>query len=250
MARRRLAALLLVPLLATGCGAVADAPPDMSAEEASPPLIAENAAARSVTSITVPALTQDGFERRANLISMRVRNLSCQGVSTGSGWALNGSTLVTNRHVVAGADQLEVEAGDGRSYTVRAAQAGVLGDIAFVEVAETLPVVADVDDTVGPGDEVAAVGYPGGGPFTITRGVVVDAVDGTAFGVPDQVLRVTARVQPGNSGGPLLDSRGRVVGVVYAIETATGLGLAMPMTTVDNLVSSGGFEAVPPCGSN
>ncbi len=228
---------------------MADAPPSGSAEEAAPALVAESAAAKSVTSITIPTLTQDGFERRANLISMRVRNLSCQGVSTGSGWALNRTTLVTNRHVVAGADRLEVEAGDGRSYTVRAAQAGVLGDIAFVDVAETLPVTADVHHTVGQGDEVAAVGYPQGGPFTITRGVVIDVVDGSAFGVPDQVLRVSARVQPGNSGGPLLDSRGRVVGVVYAIETATGLGLAMPMTTVDNLVQSGGFEGVPPCGS-
>lgn len=247
--RRALVTLCLVPLVAAGCGGVlADAPPAESPEEMAPTLVAENAAAKSVTSITIPTLTQDGFERRANLISMRVRNLSCQGVSTGSGWALDEHTLVTNRHVVAGADELEVEAGDGRSYTVRAAKAGVLGDIAFVEVAETLPVVADLDRTIGDGDDVAAVGYPQGGPFTIAHGVVVDAVDGTPFGVPDQVLRVSAKVQPGNSGGPLLDSRGRVVGVVYAIEIATGLGLAMPMTTVDNLVTSG-FEGVPACGS-
>lgn len=249
MRPRWLTTLLAVPLLA-GCGGViSDRPPDRSPQDLAPKLVEENAAARSVTGVTVPSLSQDGFDRRANRISMRVRNLSCQGVSTGSGWALDEHTLVTNRHVVAGADRLEVETGNGTSLTVRAARAGVLGDLAMVEVNEKLPVVAAVDQRVGVGDEVAAVGYPQGGPFTITHGVVVDSVDGQNFGVQGDVLRVTAEIQPGNSGGPLLDSQGEVVGVVYAIEIATGLGLAMPMTTVDDLIASGGFEDVPPCGS-
>lgn len=228
---------------------MADAPPDASPEEIAPALVEENAAAKEVAKITIPALSRDGFDRRANLITMRVRNLSCEGVSTGSGWALDAHTLVTNRHVVAGADELEVEAGDGRSLTVRAARAGVLGDLAYVEVMETLPVTATVGTAVANGDEIAAVGYPLGGPFTITHGLVLDTVDGTPFDVPDEVLRITAEVQPGNSGGPLLDSRGRVVGVVYAIEIATGLGLAMPMDTVNDLIAGGGFEPVPSCGS-
>ena len=56
------------------------------------------------------------------------------------------------------------------------------------------------------------------------------------------------RFQPGNSGGPLLDRTGRVAGVVYAIEIATGLGLAIPMDTVNTLVEQAGFEDVPACG--
>lgn len=251
--RGRIAALLLLipaTALAAGCGALADAPPGASPEDVAPTLVTESPAARSVTSMTVPTLDQDGFDRRANRLTMRIRNLSCEGVSTGSGWALDAHTLVTNRHVVAGAERLEVETGDGHSLTVSAAQAGVLGDLAYVEVKDELPVVARTDAAVAPGEEVAAVGYPLGGPFTITRGVVVDAVDGTSFDVPGTVLRITAEVRPGNSGGPLLDSRGRVVGIVYAIENATGLGLAMPMKTVDTLITDGGFEAVPACGSN
>ena len=72
---------------------------------------------------------------------------------------------------------------------------------------------------------------------------------GALFGIPGQVLRLSARVEHGNSGGPVLDRYGKVVGVVYAIEVATGFGLAIPVDTLRSLARTGGFEAVPPCGS-
>jgi S1-C subfamily serine protease len=78
---------------------------------------------------------------------------------------------------------------------------------------------------------------------------VVDFVDGSNLGVPGEVMRLTANVQPGNSGGPVLDGRGHVVGIVYAIELATGYGLAIPPDTLRTLTSAGGFQRVPACGS-
>ncbi len=113
---------------------------------------------------------------------------------------------------------------------------------------EALPVSANLSGKAAQGADVAAVGYPLGGPFTITEGVVIDRIDGFDFNVPGDILRISAEVQPGNSGGPLLDRRGRVAGVVYAIERATGLGLAIPMDTVNMLIDDAGFEAVPACG--
>jgi S1-C subfamily serine protease len=167
----------------------------------------------------------------------------------GSGFAIDRGTLITNRHVVAGADRLEINTADGRSLDVVTAEVGVLGDVAFVTVDGSLPVSANLNGDVAPGTDIAAIGYPLGGPFTITRGVVVDEIDGFDFDVPGPIWRITADVQPGNSGGPLLDGRGRVAGVVYAIEIATGLGLAIPMETVDSLVDTAGLEPVPACGS-
>ena len=244
----RLMLLLVVGILAAGCGALAEAPPRATPAEQAPGVAPDAPAARGIARVQLPTLNQDSFRRKAAQITVRVRNLTCEAVARGSGFAIDRHTLVTNRHVVAGADVLEVDTADGRAFKVSTARVGVLGDIAFVTVDGTLPVSADLGGKAAQGEDIAAVGYPLGGPFTITRGVVIDRVDGFRFNVQGKILRISAEVQPGNSGGPLLDRRGRVAGVVYAIEIATGLGLAIPMGTVNALIKEAGFEAVPACG--
>ena len=246
--RPRLVVALLAVAVAPGCGLVEE-PPAAPPADVAPPVVPEVAAARGIDRVVVPPLSRDGFQRRAERITVRVRNLSCQGVGTGSGFAIDASTLVTNRHVVAGADLLEINTFEGRTLEVTAAQVGVLGDLAFVTVDGALPVAADLGGQTAPGSEIAAVGYPLGGPLTLSRGTVIDRVPGDGFAVQGPVVRISAEVQPGNSGGPLLDRRGRVAGVVYAIEVATGFGLAIPMDTVDSLLAAGGTTSVPPCGA-
>lgn len=244
----RLTLLLACGAVAAGCGTLVEAPPRETPARQAPAVTPDLPAAKGIVRVEVPTLNQDSFRRRATQITVRVRNLTCEGVARGSGFAIDKRTLVTNRHVVAGADRLEVNTADGRTLDVSTAQVGVLGDVAFVTVDGTLPVNANLDGRAPEGADVAAVGYPLGGPFTITRGVVIDRIAGFDFNVPGDILRISAEVQPGNSGGPLLDRRGRVAGVVYAIEIATGLGLAIPMDTVDALIDDGGLEAVPACG--
>ena len=241
-------ALLVAAVAAPACGLVEE-PPAAAPADVAPAVVREVAAARGISRVAVPALSRDGFQRRAERVTVRVRNLSCQGVGTGSGFAVYQSTLVTNRHVIAGADLLEINTSEGRTLEVTAAQVGVLGDVAFVTVDGALPVVADLGGRAAPGSEIAAVGYPLGGPLTVSRGTVIDRVQGEGFGVQGPVVRISAEIQPGNSGGPLLDRRGRVAGVVYAIEIATGFGLAMPMDTVNSLVDAAGTTSVPPCGA-
>lgn len=231
----------------SGCSALVEAPPDRSAQDSAPAVLADDPAARGIANVRLPTLSEDGFERKAEALTVRVRNLGCEGLATGSGFAVSSDVLITNRHVVAGADQLEVDTSDGRSLQVDAASVGVLGDVAAIQVNGTLPVVAQLKGQAQPGASVTAVGYPLGGPLALSRGVVVDSVYEPA--VRGRVLRITARVEPGNSGGPLLDSRGRVVGIVFAIETATRLGLAIPISTVSSLLQQAGTTTVPPCGS-
>lgn len=244
---RRAALLLAAAVALPGCGGLVPEPPAEPPERAGPPVLPDAPAARGIAHVEVPALSRDGYRRRAERLTVRVRNLSCEGVSTGSGFAVDASTLITNRHVVAGADLLEVNTSDGRTLEVSAAEVAVLGDIALVHVVGSLPVTADLGGRAPPGSEVAAVGFPLGGPVAITRGVVIDQIDGRPFGIDGPVVRITAEVQPGNSGGPLLDGRGRVAGVVFAVETATGLGLAIPTETVLSVLRRGGTTAVPPC---
>lgn len=96
---------------------------------------------------------------------------------------------------------------------------------------------------------MTAVGYPEGGELRLLPGVVVDHVEGSKFGVPGSVIRLNAKVRPGNSGGPLLDRDGTIVGVIFAREIATGLALAIPVATLKALIKSGDYSGVPPCGS-
>ena len=99
------------------------------------------------------------------------------------------------------------------------------------------------------------VGYPLGGPLTTTYGRLLGFAPISRYHryFPDgfhdygQVMRITAPVKHGNSGGPVLDTQGRVIGVVYGFDPqANGVALALPISTVATVVKKGGLEA-PPC---
>jgi S1-C subfamily serine protease len=236
-------------LLASGCGVQAAAPPSQEPTIEVPALTRVSADVPRAVRVRVPVLARDSAERRARRLTVRVRNTSCEGVGIGSGFALTPSVLITNRHVLAGADALEVASWDGRSYPVSFAEVGVLGDLGIAWISGRLPTTGRFGPGPSAGHPVTAIGYPLGGELTLSGGTVVDRVYGGDFGVPDEVLRISSLVLPGNSGGPLLDRKGRIVGIVYAIEIATGFGLAIPIDTMRRLVSAGGFEELPPCGS-
>ena len=180
-----------------------------------------------------PRLAAESARQRAAEVTMRVRNRGCDGVATGSGFAVAARRLVTNRHVVEGAEELQLDTWDGRSVSVAVHRVAYLHDLALIETLEPLPRVARLAaDDPEPEAPVTAVGFPRGGPLAQTRGRVVDLVAGARLGEHGKVLRVSAAVTHGNSGGPLLDQAGRVIGVVYAGETRTGYGLAIPVSTL------------------
>ena len=108
-------------------------------------------------------------------MTLRVRNISCAGVATGSGFAVDKHTIITNRHVIEGAAALSLNTWDGTSIDadVDEAQTGRLVDIGMTKVATELPQVADLGDDPKAGDKVTAVGYPLGGPLTLSPGRVI-----------------------------------------------------------------------------
>lgn len=232
-----------------GCAGQADRAPEATPRYTFPALTPLSAQVTTAESATLPTLARDSVEREAKRLTVRVRNVSCEGVATGSGFALTPDILVTNRHVLAGATVLQVSTWDGRTYQVSAATVGRIGDLGIARVDGQLPVVGEFGPSPNKGSPVTAVGYPLGGPLRLSHGLVVDRVDGGQLGIPGAVLRITSRVQPGNSGGPLLESDGRIGGIIYAIETRTGYGLAIPVSTLKRLARVGGFEDVPPCGA-
>lgn len=237
-------------MVVSGCGLVAEAPPKEE-PKLTPiqPKVSVSQAVPQAVRFKIPVLAGESTERRARRMTVRVRNVSCQGVAVGSGVAVSRRLLVTNRHVLAGAAVVEVATWDGRSVDVAGAEVGVLGDIGLVRVDDPLPEVVRYGAKPSAGDVVTVVGYPLGGRLTLRGGTVVDFVDGGKLGIPGSVMRLTATVQPGNSGGPVLNRGGRLIGVIYAIETATGYALAIPVETLERLERVGGYEEVPPCGS-
>jgi S1-C subfamily serine protease len=177
--------------------------------------------------------------RRAREVTLRVRNSNCTGLGLGSGVSLGDGTVVTNHHVVDGADSLELTTWDGHDVTATVASATYVNDVAIIRTdASELPAPHRRTDRLDPGDRVHVVGYPEGGELKITDGAVVDYVPGDAYGEAGSVLRATAVVKHGNSGGPVLDERGRLVGIVFAIEVATDHALIIPTEDLDALPES------------
>lgn len=192
-------------------------------------------------------LSPDGFDA-AQRMAVRIRNVGCNSLSTGSGFAIDSSTLITNRHVVADSSDLQLSTYDGRDVAVTASSAAALADLAVVRTADALPTapgLADADPD--PGDEVTVVGYPQGGALTVTSGQVIGATTDPLNENLGQVLVTNAEVEPGSSGSAVLDAEGRVVGVVYA-KNSTGQSFVVPVSTLRQLLADEtAFAATTSC---
>ena len=192
-------------------------------------------------------LSPDGF-RTTERVAVRIRNVGCGGVGVGSGFAVGENVLVTNRHVVAGADTLQLSTYDGQDVLVETAGSAVVADLALVRTKEALPAavtLAPADPAVG--DRVEVVGYPGGGRLTSSTGHVLAYQDDPLGANAGRVMVTDAEAQPGSSGSPVYDHEGRVVGVIYAASSAGDAALAVPVTTLQQLLESASFDADAPC---
>ena len=164
----------------------------------------------------------------------------------GSGFIVDASGLiVTSHHVVKGADSVTVTLQDGRKLEAQLVGVDPKTDLALIEVdsGESLPVVEFGDsDRTRVGDWVVAVGNPFGLGGTVTAGIVSGRGRDIGSGPYDDFLQIDAPINRGNSGGPLFDRGGRVVGVNTAIFSPTGgnvgIGFAIPANVARSVVES------------
>ena len=170
----------------------------------------------------------------------------------GSGfvWDQNGH-IVTNNHVVSGADTIEVTFSDGTIVPATLVGADPDSDLAVIKVdvaADQLHPVQLADSTaVKVGQLAVAIGEPFGLEGTMTTGIIsavgrslpADETAAQSYTIPD-VIQTDAPINPGNSGGVLVDAAGQVIGVTSAIESPvranSGIGFAIPSSIVNNVV--------------
>ncbi len=169
--------------------------------------------------------------------------------SLGSGVIVDPSGLiVTNNHVIDGADQVKISLADKREFAVDVVLKDPRADLAVLRVkdgnSERFPVIDfGNSDELQVGDVVLAVGNPFGVGQTVTHGIV-SAVARTQVGISDYqfFIQTDAAINPGNSGGALVDMAGRLVGINTAIFSRSGgsqgMGFAIPATMVQVVVAS------------
>ena len=164
---------------------------------------------------------------------------------TGSGFIIGADgRILTNAHVVDGADTVKVTLKDGRTFEGKVLGEDPVTDVAVVKIqANQLPTVAlGNSDQLKPGEWAIAIGNPLGLDNTVTTGIIsATGRSSSAVGVPDKrvsFIQTDAAINPGNSGGPLLNQRGEVIGMNTAIiQGAQGLGFAIPINTAQNITN-------------
>jgi serine protease Do len=162
----------------------------------------------------------------------------------GSGFIIDrDGTILTNYHVVDGAEKIVVTLSDGRSFDGKVLGRDQKTDIAIVKInaAQDLPVAPLGDsDQLEVGEWVMAIGNPFGLDHTVTTGIVSAKGRQIGAGPYDNFIQTDASINPGNSGGPLLNMRGEVVGINTAIFSRSGgnigIGFAIPTNLVKGVL--------------
>ncbi len=162
--------------------------------------------------------------------AVRVRNEACTELATGSGFAIDGHTIVTNRHVVDGYGILQVTTSDGRDLTVASVSTISIADLALITTVETLDSTVTLSSTDPVlGDDVTVIGYPLGDELRTTKGEIVQRAD-DPFDNADHVWLTSATAEHGSSGSAAYNDAGEVFGVLFAGEDATGRSYIIPVS--------------------
>jgi 2-alkenal reductase len=211
----------------------------------------------------VETAINEAVYQKANASVVYIENLTSLGrtrlgssasvtESTGSGWVWDTrGYIVTNNHVVEGADQLNVTFSDGVVAPAEVVGTDPGSDLAVIRVdpkaVDLVPAEQGSIEDVRVGGRAIAIGNPFGLVGTMTTGIVSaigrslnsDPQNASSFSIP-QVIQTDAAINPGNSGGPLLNEAGQVIGVNFQIRSAsgsnTGVGFAIPINIAQRVV--------------
>ncbi|NET59832.1 MAG: PDZ domain-containing protein [Symploca sp. SIO2E6] len=201
------------------------------------------AVVRINASRTVNSQFPDAFNDRFFGLPSREQPAQRVEQGTGSGFIINKEgQLLTNAHVVDGADTVEVVLKDGRRFEGKVIGTDSLTDVAVVKIeGDNLPTVALGDsEQLRSGEWAITIGNPLGLDNTVTTGIISGTGRSSSqVGVEDkrvEFIQTDAAINPGNSGGPLLNASGEVIGINTAvIQGAQGIGFSIPINTAQQI---------------
>ena len=171
------------------------------------------------------AIASDPDVRRASRSIVRVLGTACGLGVEGSGWVAAPGLVVTNAHVIAGEDDTSVTTIDGASLDATPVRYDPDNDLALLQIDAAIPALEASPDPQ-PGAGGAVLGYPENGPFAISParlGETSSVISEDSYGegpIQRQIAFLRGSVRSGNSGGSLVDSRGRVMATVFAATTS------------------------------
>ncbi len=186
-----------------------------------------------------PAVARDVDVRRAGRSVVRVLGSACGLGVEGSGWVVRPGLVVTNAHVVAGEDDTSVTTRDGSSFNATPVLYDTINDLAVLSVPASVPTLQFAPEA-SRGQSAAVLGFPENGPYRVAAarfGEEREVVSEDSYGqgpIRRSIASLRGSVRSGNSGGPLVDNRGRVLATVFASTTqgAPG-GFAIPNDVVE-----------------
>lgn len=196
------------------------------------------------------AIAQGPIAERLRPSVLRIRGIapSCQRALEGSGFVVAPERVMTNAHVVAGTNQVVVDTDDG-PLDASVVLFDPKVDVAILDVPGlTASAIEFAPEPANPGADALVLGYPGGGPYTASAARVRETLDLSgpdiyrAADVTREVYTVRGSIRQGNSGGPLVDDQGRVLGVVFgAAVDNTDTGFALTAAEVSQQLAQAGY---------
>lgn len=202
-----------------------------------------------------PAIASDPDVRRASRSVVRVLGTACGLGVEGSGWVAEPGLVATNAHVIAGEDDTTVTTVDGASLDAIPVHYDPANDLALLRVEAPIPTLTTASDPER-GTAGAVLGYPENGPYAVSAARLGDTntvISEDSYGngpIQRSIASLRGSVRSGNSGGPLIDSRGRVMATVFAATTSgPSGGFAIPNEVVRSALTEPIAEEVDtgPC---
>jgi S1-C subfamily serine protease len=179
---------------------------------------------------------------------VRVLGTACGLGLEGSGWMAAPDLVVTNAHVVAGEDDTTVSTQGGATFDASPVVYDSDNDLAILRIRARLPTLT-LAPNLSRGQSAAVLGYPDNGPYTVTPariGESRDVISEDSYGrgpIRRTITSLRGTVRSGNSGGPVVDTRGRVLGTVFASTTGGRPGgFAIPDEFVESALDHLGGE--------